>query len=420
MKFNKNILKNRWASNALAISIGVLVYLFFSHLDVVGKGVAAFFGFINPVIIALIIAYVMDPLTKVFEHYVFRRMHREIARRNLAVVCTILIILAGFVFLMVALIPQIVNSIITFFDNVNVYAEEIRTLIGNLQKHASDSRFDFSKILNSGQALLDTIVSKIPSNMESIINTSLSIGRNIVTWVIAVIMSIYFLADKSRLQAGFGKLMHAILSEKAFRNSSKFWNHCNTIMIRYIVGELLDALIIGLSNFVFFLIVGLPYNLLISVVVGVTNLAPTFGPIVGGVVGAFILVLNNPWHALWFIIFTIILQTIDGYVIKPKLFGNTLGVSSVWILVCIIVGGRMFGVPGILLAIPFAAISDYVYNNYILVVLENRKSKRREKAQEHADANGNGCEKARKENADMEDMADMARKEREEAVDAKE
>ncbi|MCI6637735.1 MAG: AI-2E family transporter, partial [Lachnospiraceae bacterium] len=202
-----------------------------------------------------------------------------------------------------------------------------------------------------------------------------------------------------------------------------FWNHCNTIMIRYIVGELLDALIIGLSNFVFFLIVGLPYNLLISVVVGVTNLAPTFGPIVGGVVGAFILVLNNPWHALWFIIFTIILQTIDGYVIKPKLFGNTLGVSSVWILVCIIVGGRMFGVPGILLAIPFAAISDYVYNNYILVVLENRKSKRREKAQEHADANGNGCEKARKENADMEDMedmADMARKEREEAVDAKE
>ncbi|MCI5758924.1 MAG: AI-2E family transporter [Eubacterium sp.] len=398
MKFNKNILKNRWASNALAISIGVFVYLFFSHLDVVGRGIAAFFGFINPVIIALIIAYVMDPLTKVFEHYVFRRMRRETARRNLAVVCTILIILAGFVFLMVALIPQIVNSIITFFNNVNVYADEIRTLLANLQEKAAGSRFDFSKILNGGQALLDTIVGKIPSNVDSIINTSFSIGRNIMTWVIAVIMSIYFLADKSRLQAGFGKLMHAILSERMFQSSCKFWNHCNTIMIRYIVGELLDALIIGVSNFVFFLIAGLPYNLLISVVVGVTNLAPTFGPIVGGVVGAFILVLNNPWHALWFIIFTIILQTIDGYVIKPKLFGNTLGVSSVWILVCIIVGGRMFGVPGILLAIPFAAISDYVYNNYILVVLENRKSKKRDR--ERAQAEKNGHEAGRNESAE--------------------
>lgn len=409
MKFNKNILKNRWASNALAISIGVFVYLFFSHLDVVGRGIAAFFGFINPVIIALIIAYVMDPLTKVFEHYVFRRMRRETARRNLAVVCTILIILAGFVFLMVALIPQIVNSIIIFFNNVNVYADEIRTLLANLQEKAAGSRFDFSKILNGGQALLDTIVGKIPSNVDSIINTSFSIGRNIMTWVIAVIMSIYFLADKSRLQAGFGKLMHAILSERMFQSSCKFWNHCNTIMIRYIVGELLDALIIGVSNFVFFLIAGLPYNLLISVVVGVTNLAPTFGPIVGGVVGAFILVLNNPWHALWFIIFTIILQTIDGYVIKPKLFGNTLGVSSVWILVCIIVGGRMFGVPGILLAIPFAAISDYVYNNYILVVLENRKSKRRDR--ERAQAEKNGHEAGRNESAEP------ASERREEAAD---
>ena len=409
MKFNKNILKNRWASNALAISIGVLVYLFFSHLDVVGRCIAAFFGFINPVIIALIIAYVMDPLTKVFEHYVFRRMRRETARRNLAVVCTILIILAGFVFLMVALIPQIVNSIIIFFNNVNVYADEIRTLLTNLQEKAAGSRFDFSKILNGGQALLDTIVGKIPSNVDSIINTSFSIGRNIMTWVIAVIMSIYFLADKSRLQAGFGKLMHAILSERMFQSSCKFWNHCNTIMIRYIVGELLDALIIGVSNFVFFLIAGLPYNLLISVVVGVTNLAPTFGPIVGGVVGAFILVLNNPWHALWFIIFTIILQTIDGYVIKPKLFGNTLGVSSVWILVCIIVGGRMFGVPGILLAIPFAAISDYVYNNYILVVLENRKSKKRDR--ERAQAEKNGHEAGRNESEEP------AAERREEAAD---
>jgi len=382
MKLNKNILKNRWASNALAISIGVIVYLFFSNLDMVCKGIGAFFGFINPVIIALIIAYVMDPLARLFEHKAFHGLRKEKTRRNLAVVCTVLIILLGIVFLLVALIPQLIDSMITLVHNADKYASQIRNFIDGLQKGSANSRFDFSKIFNAGQNLLTTIINKMPDNLDEIINTSFSIGRNIVTWIIAFIMSIYFLADKKRLQAGFGKLMHAILSEKAFNRSCNFWNRCNSIMTRYIVGELLDALIIGMSNFVFFLIAGLPYSVLISVVVGVTNLAPTFGPIVGGAVGAFILVLNNPWQALWFLIFTLILQTIDGYVIKPKLFGNTLGVSSVWILVCIIVGGRMFSVPGILLAIPFAAISEYVYKQYLLVALENRKSKAKKKSSE--------------------------------------
>lgn len=119
----------------------------------------------------------------------------------------------------------------------------------------------------------------------------------------------------------------------------------------------------------------MPYSVLISLVVGVTNLAPTFGPIVGAVIGAFILVLVNPWHAFWFLVFTIILQTLDGYVIKPKLFGNTLGISSVWILIAIIVFGRIFGIVGVLLAIPFAAIIDFTYRELFIVWLEKRNGK---------------------------------------------
>ena len=119
------------------------------------------------------------------------------------------------------------------------------------------------------------------------------------------------------------------------------------------------------------------YAALISVIVGLTNLAPTFGPLVGALVGSLFLVFVNPWYALWFIIFTIILQTIDGYVIKPKLFGNTLGVSSLWILISIIVLGRIFGIPGILIAIPFAAISDIIYKEFLLNKLESRKEEKK-------------------------------------------
>ena len=118
---------------------------------------------------------------------------------------------------------------------------------------------------------------------------------------------------------------------------------------------------------------GMQYVGMISVVIAVTNLIPTFGPIIGGLIGAFILLLVDPWDALIFIIFTMILQTLDGYVIKPKLFGNSLGVSGLLILIAIIVGGKMFGVVGILLAIPFAAIIDFVYKDYLLSALEKKK-----------------------------------------------
>ena len=125
------------------------------------------------------------------------------------------------------------------------------------------------------------------------------------------------------------------------------------------------------------LIAGQPYSVLISVIVGVTNLAPTFGPIVGCAIGAFILVLaSNPWYALWFIIFTIILQTIDGYILKPRLFGESLGVSPLMILIAIVLGGRKFGVIGILLAIPAAAIIDFIWKDYVIKKLEEKHSQR--------------------------------------------
>jgi predicted PurR-regulated permease PerM len=123
-------------------------------------------------------------------------------------------------------------------------------------------------------------------------------------------------------------------------------------------------------------IIGIPYSVLISVIAGVTNLAPTFGPIVGAAIGAFILILVHPWFCVAFLIITIVLQTVDGYILKPKLFGESLGVSPLMILIAIILGGRLFGVAGILLAIPFAAILDFVYRDFVLKKLEEKYNSR--------------------------------------------
>ena len=153
----------------------------------------------------------------------------------------------------------------------------------------------------------------------------------------------------------------------------KVLRRCHGILKRYIVFNLLDSLIVGSANAIFMAIVGMPYVGLVSFVVAVINLLPTFGPVIGAVIGGFVLLMVNPWHALAFLIFTLVLQTIDGYILKPKLFGDSLGVSGLWILVGVVVGGRAFGVVGILLAIPGVAMLDFLYREYFLPWLEAKK-----------------------------------------------
>ena len=182
-------------------------------------------------------------------------------------------------------------------------------------------------------------------------------------------------SDMDRLLWGVKTLIILLSSPVKYKKFFSFLKSCNDIMETYIIAELVEALLVGSVNFIFMVIFGMPYAILVSVVVGITNMIPTFGPIFGAAVGGLILLLADPWKALAFLIFTVILQTLDGYVLKPKMYGDALGVSSVMILIFIIVGGKMFGVVGILVAIPLAAIISIVYNKFQTILLEKKAMK---------------------------------------------
>ena len=167
--------------------------------------------------------------------------------------------------------------------------------------------------------------------------------------------------------------LKAIFGKVKYGEVNNFLYKSNIICSRYIVYNLIDALIVGGANAVFMTITGMQYVGLISFAVALTNLVPTFEPMVGLVIGGFVLLIVNPVHTLMFVIFTLILQLCDGYIIKPRLFGNSLGVSGLWILIGVIVGGNMFGVIGILLAVPCVAIMVLIYETYLLPGLEKRK-----------------------------------------------
>ncbi len=368
------ILHSVWGQMTLAGTVLIVIYLILSHLGILTNGIGSVVNFISPVIWGVIIAYIMDPLVKLMEHRVFHKMKSEGAARQISVALTVVLVIVLLAVLLLEVIPQIFSSIVYLISHMNGYADSLQGMLEQLSAYASDKGVDLTKLSEAGTDILDTIVASLSGiDFNQIINKSMSVGKNLFNLMLAFILAIYFLLDKRRLLNGCSRLMRAALSRPVYQRVVEFFSRCNTILVRYIAFALIDALIVGVANFIFMTICGMSYKPLVSIVAGVTNLAPTFGPIIGCIIGAFILLLTDPWHALLFIIFTIVLQIFDGYILKPRLFGNTLGVPGILILIAIIVGGRIFGMWGIILAIPFAAILDYVYQELFMPFLENRR-----------------------------------------------
>lgn len=365
MKFNKDLLEKRWAAYTLAACSAVVLYFLLSNVSDIFKGIGFVYRIISPLITGLIIAYIIDPFVTFLQNTVFSNVKSEHTKKKLSVTVALVGIAIFIILLMVALIPQIVVSIKTLFGNMDNYIRSLQGFLQTASIEAAERGIDISGITRFGDDILNVAGKKIPENFDGILTTSLSISKAIFDLFIAMFLAIYFLADKDRLRGSFSRLLKRVIKPDSYKAFSSFWERCNSILIRYIAFDIIDGIIVGVANLIFMSVAGMPYSILISLVVGITNLAPTFGPIVGGIIGGFILVLVNPFYALWFIIFTVILQTIDGYILKPKLFGGSLGVPGVWILISIIVGSRILGVAGILLAIPFAAIVDFIYHDLI-------------------------------------------------------
>lgn len=370
--------KKKWFAYTVATCSAVVLYMLLSHVGNMFAALGAFFSFLRPIITGIIIAYVINPLANFFDRKVFHKLKGEKTRWTLSSICALIVLILCVVLLFVALIPQLVDSASALVSNMDTYVSALQEVLRRFET-GSNSYFglDFGKLFSFGDSFLDKVNSMMTAeNFKIFAGGTANVGRGVFDIVIAFILAVYFLLDKRRITGGIGRFMALVIKPESFKKATEFLDRCNDILIRYISVDVIDGLIVGIVNFLFMVIMRMPYAALISVIVGVTNLAPTFGPIVGAILGAFVLVLIDPWYALWFLIFTVVLQTLDGYVIKPKLFGGSLGVSALMILIAIILGGKLFGVGGILLAIPFAAIIDFTWKDFVIKKLEERQAKR--------------------------------------------
>ena len=373
--FQKNLRRN-WLSLTVAICIGVVLFVFLSHLGDVGRAIAYLWKLVSPVILGFCIAYVLNPIAGGFDRTIFKRLKSRKVAWLLSVALTIIVVVALFAVLMVFLIPQLIESVRGFIANLSTYMDALTRFGIAMRSRIPNLNIDFTEIDALTSNFGQRIVNYITEHQTELFDAVTNVGQTVFYLLISFIIAVYVLADKDRVIGWIKRFVKVLTKNESHSAIRRFYTRCNQIIRRFIIVDFIEALIVGLLNALLMRIFGMSYIVIVSMVVGVTNLFPTFGPVVGGAIGALILLLVNPLHALIFLIFTVLLQFADGYIVKPKLYGNTLHVSGLWVLIMLIVWGRLIGVVGVFLAIPIGAILDLLYSDYIYPKLAERKARR--------------------------------------------
>lgn len=331
-------------------------------------------GTMWPILVGCIMAYLLNPVLKFFEKYCFEPLSRIVFRgqnkekkqksfsRGLGIICTevlFLVLLVGGLYLV---IPQVYTSLVKIVTDAPKYYIEVTEWINKLDSDKSE----LSKYLLMGldriygQAI-EYLNKEILPNMDKIVAgiTSGIVGglKMVLNLILALIISIYVMAGKETLISVGKKLTFSVFSRKNANAVLKGVRYADNVFGGFINGKIIDSFIIGVLCYIFMVIVDFDYTILISMIVGVTNIIPYFGPFIGAIPSVLILLMTDFKQGIIFAIFVVILQQLDGNVIGPLILGDRLKISSMWILFAILVGGGLFGIPGMILGAPcFACI----------------------------------------------------------------
>jgi len=352
-------LDSRSLSNLLVVCAGILLYLGLTHLDQVRTTVRGFLSVVSPFIGGFAIAYLLNAPTDYFEEKFSARCRHA---RPLAVITVYLLSIAVIAVLLQLILPQVADSISSLVNNISGYMEDLKQMVlGLVQRlgvegeEVSDLMDLYDKFIQKTTDLVG-LASAAVSAIPDILNFGVAVKDGLVAGLTAFIASIYMLLGKDRLIRQMKKLIYALFPARVVRRILDVAGQANKIFAGFINGKLIDSAIIGVLCFILCAIFRIPYAVLVSVVVGVTNVIPFFGPIIGAVPCLMILVIVDPWAALRFGVLIIALQQFDGNILGPKILGDSTGLSAMWVLVAIIVGGGLFGFAGMLLGVPTFAV----------------------------------------------------------------
>lgn len=351
---NKRELK-RWL---LLITYAALMVALLIKLDAVVSAAKQLFLLLGPVLVGGVLAFVLknpyDMVCKWLSKYVAGRFKKLASPLALLLMYSALF---GAVALIVSvLVPQLAESIRLLKQNAEAYAPTLTTWIQSIQNDVLVLNIDLSPYYDAMKKLPEWAGQFLIGAMPQLFSVTNSVVRIITNLALGLVFSVYLLLYRKTLARQAAKLIQAFAPENAYTFLMHTGQVVNHTFTRFVVGQMTEALILGTLCFVGMVVLRFDYALLISVMIGITSLVPIVGAIVGCVPAVFILLMISPKQALGFLVFIIILQQVEGNLIYPRVVGSSLGLPALWILLAITVGGGMFGILGMLLAVPITSV----------------------------------------------------------------
>ena len=381
LEWTKNMTKRALTYIVSGAGILLIYFLLASRRELSGAFDYAL-ALLRPFSIAFIIAYILNGPMMFFEKrfsFIEKKRPLPALKRVLSIVAAWISAVAVFALFFAIIIPDVSESINTLVGNIPGYYEELKTFVleiaekYELETEAIDPLLNFKITADGIMELVKRYSSQLLPQIANIANISVKIGSFVMDFVLAIIISVYFMFSKETLIAQLKKALYAVFGKKFTGGAVRVARESHRIFSGFINGKLLDSLIMGILCFIGTSIFGFEYSLLISFIVGVTNIIPFFGPFIGAVPCVLILLMVDFWQAFWFAIFVFALQQLDGNVIGPKILGDSTGLPALWVMAAIIIGGDMFGIIGMFIGVPVFAVI-YKFAKEIFEHLLNRKN----------------------------------------------
>lgn len=390
MKFKINNKYLHWGLTAFAVvAAGITFYYFIFHSSNIKLGVGTIVDILKPVLFGLVTAYLLTPALNFVEDRILipvcdkwkikKSARRKKIIRGMGILITAFLFVALIYILVSMLISQIVPSVQGLIDNFDSYVKNVSSWITKMLEDNPDFGNYVTKTLNKYSEQLEDWMNHLLPETASLIRTvSLSfISILDVLWdfVIGFVISIYVLASKEQFAGQAKKLTYAMFEKHTANTIIRNFRFTHRTFIGFLSGKIIDSIIIGILCFIGTTLMGTPYAMLISLIIGVTNIIPFFGPFLGAIPSVVLIFVVDPMHplnALYFAIFALALQQFDGNILGPKILGSSTGLTGFWVIFSITFFGGLFGVPGMIVGVPIFAILYAAVRSVINGMLEKK------------------------------------------------
>ena len=367
-----------WGMTAFCvIAASILLVFAVQNITILKDALSRLMRILAPFIWGLVICYLLSPMMRHMEQKCFLPLSKKLFRKSkkntgakfarvISVLISEIVLILALVAMVYLILPQMISSIQTLVSNSGTYANNVSTWLEKIladypevEDYLSGIVGDFNQ--NLGTWLENKLLPQLGSMVTSLTSGVYGVALSIYNLVIGIVVSIYLLMDKEGFLAAVKRLCYTVFSVESADKLRQGMLFVDRTFMGFLSGKLLDSLIIGIICYIVCTLLRMPYTLLVSVIIGITNIIPFFGPLIGAVPSALIILMVDPVKCLVFVIFIIILQQIDGNIIGPHILGNSTGITGFWVMFSIILGSGLFGFWGMLLGVPvFVVIYNFI------------------------------------------------------------